>query len=403
MGGGAFVVPESISASETNPAGFGMSMEAVEAQINNYGIQDRHLNRSGKVSKESQGGLGIAVPPWGFGFSWFTPTAEIGEYETALSPGQNQMKVHLNEYHFTVSRVLIKDSLSVGVSANILKAQYEVGGDKTSMSRVLPRVGVLYNFTNRFFFGTSFRPAAHMIPDSYVGNNVLPGFTAPMNIPAVLSAGVGWIPNRYFRTGLNFIVPFGQEGSGLLADENVSVGAKTTIQPRLGASYVVMEYTNFKVELAAGAYYEVSRYSDQGNRFHKTVALDINPWFVNTSIGIDAAPMYRNKIVSIGLDIVRTARFFEIIPENTIPAYNGAAPSPITPSPEGLPAGMTETAPKSLKGPDLGDVGKIIEDIPKRIEDKIDGKDPQTESDKRDRAAKKKKVTPKSKKPPPPR
>ena len=376
-GGGAFAMPESISASDANPASFGFSLDTVEAQINKYRIQDRSLNRAGDVSEESQGGLGVAVPPWGFGFSYFTPYSEIGSYATPVSNGVPvHMKVSLTEYHLTLSRILIKDRLSAGLSVEAVKANYEIGSnDSTSSTKVLPRVGVLYSTPDRIFLGASFRPGAVIHSDQSIGSQYVGGFAAPIQIPSLLNLGVGWLPNRYFRAGFDLMVPFGREGAALLADQNVQVGNHTTYQPHLGASYVLLEYQNFKVEFSAGTYLQVSRMDDTNNRFHKTAAVDINPWFINTSFGFDTAPQYRNVVASIGIDIVRTARFLGIIPKDSVPPLNGIAPAPLKESAVGLPGGMTVEQPKgTVKGPDIKDVSKIIEDIPARVSEKFTGK-----------------------------
>ena len=374
-GGGAFAMPESISASEANPASFGMSLDTVEAQINRYTIRDGAVNRAGDVSKENQGGLGIAVPPWGFGFTYYTPYSEIGSYATPLSAGVPvHMRVYLTEYHFTVSRILWRDRLSAGLSLEAVKANYEIGtNENTSSTILLPRIGILYSTSRRIFLGAGFRPGAVLHPDERIGENVYPGFSAPVEIPAILNLGVGWLPNRYFRTGFNLTVPFGRRGGGLLADQDVNVGNRTTVQPHLGASYVLLEYQNLKIELSAGTYWEMSRIEDSGNRFHKTASVDINPWFVNTSFGFDCAPGYRNLIASLGVDIVRSARFLGLIPKDSVPPLNGIAPSPLRSSALGLPAGMIENQPKTVKGPDLSDVGKMIEDIPARVSEKFTG------------------------------
>jgi hypothetical protein len=370
-GGGAYALPESISASEINPAAYSFSLESLEAQLNRYTIQDQFVNRTGATSHETQGGISVSIPPWGFGVSSFTTSSELGKFETAQTPTPFDATVYLTEYHFSLSRVVIRDVLSLGVAAEIVKAKYELDRGETSATKILPRVGAIYQFADHLFLSSSYRPGVRLTPGKDIGGTQFPGFSMPVDVPPLLSAGFAWLPNRFYRIGLNVTVPFGRPGSALLADENVLVGEKTTIQPHLGMSYVITEFANFKVEASVGSYLEVSRISDRGNRFHKTAAIDINPYFVNTSFGFDSAPQYRNFVASVGIDIVRAARFLDLIPQNSLPPLNGLFPNPTTPSPEGLPGGMTVGHPDATKGPDIGEVGKIIQDLPKKIEEKL--------------------------------
>jgi len=109
---------------------------------------------------------------------------------------------------------------------------------------------------------------------------------------------------------------------------------------------------------------------------HKTGAIDINPAFFNTSVGLDIANDYKNYIFGVGIDIVRTLRFFDIIPQHTVSPANQTAPNPTKPSAEGMPEGLTSKEPKTESGPDLEEVGQIIQDIPRRTMQKISGETP---------------------------
>ncbi len=376
MAGGGNAVPESIATAETQPASFALSMESLEAQINRVRIVDRYANPQGDVSRETQGGIGLGLPPWGFAFTFYNPMTQVGRYSVPGSTVEHDVKVSLKEYHFGVSRILVRDRLSVGVSAEILNARYEFGAGKHSRSKLMPRLGVLYNIGDRVVFSASFRPGTNLNSDLSVGTEFLPGFVQPMYVPAQLAAGFGYLPNRYFRMGFNLYVPFAHGESSLLADESVSVGEKTTFHPRFGMNYILLEYQHLKIELDGGAYYEASRYSNRSGRLHKTGAIDINPAFFNTSMGFDIANDYKNYIFGVGIDIVRTLRFFDIIPKHTVSPTNQTAPNPMRPSAEGMPEGLTSREPKTESGPDLEDVGQIIKDIPKRTLEKLSGETP---------------------------
>lgn len=374
MGGAAFVIPNSISSSAYNPAGIGMSMESVSAQINRYELRDTFINRSGKSTSETQGGLSIASPPYGFGISWFTPMNESGTYlrKNSLSAFEAQYeKVQLSETHFSFSRILIPDRLSLGVSAILLKANYEIDSERTSALKMTPNFGVLYNFYKRNFLGISFRPRAVLIPDHQIGNSTNPGFSQPVKVPSLLSFGAGWVPNRYFRTGFYLMIPFKEKNSALLADESIKAGEKTSFQPHLGMSYVLAEYKNLKIEASLGSYLENNRYSNEPSRFHKTAAFDINPYFFNTSIGIDIARNFKNKIFSVGIDIVRVSRFLDLIPENKVKPLNKVLPDPLLDSSEGLPSGMNSQNKVEETGTSLEEVKNIILELPEKIKNKF--------------------------------
>jgi hypothetical protein len=136
---------------------------------------------------------------------------------------------------------------------------------------------------------------------------------------------------------------------------------------------VVAEYSNLKVEAATGSYYEFSRIADQSNRLHMTAGLDVNPYFVNIGGGFDIASGYSDYIVSIGIDIVRAARAFDIIPKDDVPPYKGIFPRVSHLSPDGLPAGLTADEVKTFPSSSVTDVSKIVIEAPGNIVKKIEG------------------------------
>lgn len=163
------------------------------------------------------------------------------------------------------------------------------------------------------------------------------------------------------------------QNTALLYDETITTGNSATWVPRVGASYVVAEYSGFKIEAAAGTYYESSRLSNLPDRFHVTAGLEANPSFINLGAGFDIATGYRNYIVSAGIDIVRTARTFNIIPREELPAYRGFFPSVKKLSADGLPAGLTVNEPKKHGDQSVEEVGEIIRDVPENIFKKASG------------------------------
>ena len=120
-----------------------------------------------------------------------------------------------------------------------------------------------------------------------------------------------------------------------------------------------------------GPYAEVSRIQNNSNRLHGTFGLDINPYFVNTGVGTDYASGYRNWVATIGVDLVRTARTFGIIPPDPVPAYDRFFPPPFVESADGLPDGFTIGQKKSTAPPNADDVKNIVTDIPKKLAEKF--------------------------------
>ena len=201
----------------------------------------------------------------------------------------------------------------------------------------------------------------------------MPGFNRAVIRPLLATAGAGWIPNRFFKLGLSLTYAGATQNTALLSDQSVTTGAYATWVPRLGASYVLAEYTNFKVEGALGSYFDHSRLSDSSNRVHATAGLEANPYFMNLGTGIDVADGYKNIMLSVGIDIVRTARAFDIIPKEPVPAINKAWPSAFVVMSDGLPEGLTRGEERNFGSTSVLQVEKIIEDVPGNISKRVSG------------------------------
>ena len=243
----------------------------------------------------------------------------------------------------------------IGISGELIKGIRHFDRVEASGSTASWNLGALYRFTDSWVAGISFFPPFDVGPDSNASTN-LSGFNQSILSPGILGLGLGFMPNRFFKAGISILAVGGTQNTALLYDQNIAYGKKLSFQPRIGASYVFFEYPFLSMELALGLYDEVSRIEAQDNRFHKTFALDVNPWFINTGIGADGASHYYNWIVSLGVDVVRTLRTFEIIPKDPVPNLKGSFPSPIT-------RGQSQEFVK----PTLQEVKQIIIDIPEKI------------------------------------
>jgi len=367
MGGATIAIPMSISAALENPAGFAMTTGSLSAQINKNTIDDNHLQKSQDAYDSNQWGLAVSPQNWGFGILYDSPKTEGGNYISPVTGHNLPTEVSVKEFHAILAHSFFDSRFSIGVSAEIERAirnlaGYSYGGDSFGM-----QVGVLYRLKDHVMIGGSFRPQTRIDAASDSDQNELPGFNQPILCPAEIGLGVAWIPNRFFKTGFGLHYMASTPNTALLADQNVPIGQYAVLEPRLGASYVIGEFNHFKIEYAAGTYFEPSRIVGTNGRIHATMGLEVNPYFINTGVGFDAAAGYKNLMVSIGIDIVRTLRTFQIIPKDPVPPVNRFLPGPTQISPDGLPHGLTTDDPKGIAPPSVSDVRKIIEDIPKNI------------------------------------
>ncbi len=372
MAGATVAVPTSIAAAEANPAGFSMQTASVSAQVNKVSFSDKQIQRSDEKIDSSQWGLGVSPSSWGFSIAYYSPMTESGNYISPDTGRELWTEVSLKEFRFTVAHSFFDDeSLAIGLGPEIVKAVREIGATGNSAWGASYRLGALYRLPTHAVLGASFSPRTTVGPASDPQyQDDMPGFNRSVVLPMKIDIGAGWLPNRFFKAGLSLSYVGATQNTALLADETVSTGAHPTWVPRLGASYVIAEFAKLKIEAAAGAYYEVSRLDDYPDRIHGTGGLEVNPYFVNLGAGFDISSGYKNVIFSIGIDIVRTARTFELIPKDPVPPYDGFWPRADHVSADGLPAGLTMGEPKKYSEPGLGDVKDIVQQIPEKIKKK---------------------------------
>lgn len=373
MAGATVAIPHSISSAESNPAGLTMTMGSVSAQINSNSMEDRRVSDSGRITS-SQWGLAISPPPWGYSISYYSPSYEGGTYRSVQSGRPHLMEVSLKQLRATVTRTLFDNQMSAGVSLELNKAVRQISDESYDGHAANIKIGAIYKLKKHWLIGLAFSPPVEVgSPDLGSSAYEVPGFAHSVKVPYLVSLGTGWIPNRHFRFGASVIGVGSTANTALLRDEKMVLGKAFTLQPRIGATYVVAEYHHFKIEAAAGSYYEVSRIEAFPNRLHGTFGLEVNPWFINTGFGIDRAENYNNLSVSIGVDIVRLLRTFDLIPRDSVPPFHGFFPPIQKIQADGLPDALVAGEKREYEAPSVGDVGKIIRDIPKRFEDKFDG------------------------------
>jgi long-subunit fatty acid transport protein len=375
MAGATVAIPDSVTALDTNPAGLTMTMGSVTAQINSNEASDRRLTGSEQIKvRSTQWGLTATPNKWGYAVAYYSPSYEGGHYISPVTGNAQHYEVSKKKLRLSVSRGMLKRKLSVGLGVELNRGIRRIGELSDDATGVSFQAGVLYHVKKHFLVGASFSPATEIGSNTGGGGaGELPGFARPIRSPALLNVGAGWIPNRYFSFGFSVIAVGTTEDTALLQDQSVTVGDRFTLQPRAGLSYILGEYKNLRISTAAGTYYEMSRTAGHSNRLHGTFSFQVKPWFVNAGIGVDRAEHYNNVFLSIGFDIVRTLRTFNIIPRDSVPPLNGFFPRPTRVSADGLPDGLTAGEYREFESPSVGDVKDIIENIPTNIENKFKG------------------------------
>ena len=405
MAGATLAVPTSISAAETNPAGFAMLTGSVSAQINKISLNDNRIQKNKEPIDSSQWGLSISPGPWAYGLTYYSPVTESGIYVSPNTGDTVKTEVSLKELRLNIGRSFLRDELAIGVSLEALKAVRELDDTSANAIGFGYRIGALYRLKNHFLLGASFAPQMSVGP---AGNpdaqSFISGFNRTVIQPLQAGLGIGWIPSRFFKAGVSGTFVGATDNTALLADQSITTGANATWVPRLGVSYVLAEYPNFKLEGAAGTYFEASRLNGQTDRLHLTAGLEANPYFVNLGAGFDISNAYQNVIVSVGVDIVRSLRAFEIIPKESTPPYDGTLPPVYEAPPPGLPTGAPNSERVSSKTETVEQVSKIVKDVPLNIAKKVKGEPTTVElkeskEKKKLNSKKKPKTKPKSKAP----
>lgn len=375
MAGATVAVPYSIGALEANPAGLAMTMGSVSAQIYSTEMTDRAVTGSDRRTiTNREGGLSLAPNEWGYSIALYAPNSEEGDYQSPNTGTSDTYDVALKQLRFAVARSFLDRKLSVGAGVNLNLATRELGGQSYGGTKLSPIFGAIYHWRKHILFGASVSPGYDVGgSDPASGGAAMPGFAQPIRMPSLLTVGAGWMPNRFLTAGFSVTGAGKTSETGLLRDQGDTVGDAFTLQPRFGANYTLGEFRNFKFSAAAGTYYEATRTETIPNRLHGTFAFQVNAWFANVGLGVDEAERYHNFIFGIGIDLVRTFRLFGLIPKDTVPPYRGVFPPPLELEADGMPDGLTAGERKRFQAPSVGDVKKIVEEIPENIGSKLKG------------------------------
>ncbi len=368
MAGATTAIPYNISSATANPAGFAMTQGALLLQINKNTIHDDTIQLSGKSYDSSQFGLAINPPEWGFAISWTVPKTENGDYISLNTGHVLATEVDVKQLQFSVARDFFDDAISLGLGLGFDFGVRDLGAYSYGGTAFEVQLGLLWKLPHHWIYGMTFSPQTTINPSNGPNQTELPGFNQAIIVPAVFAAGVGWVPNRFFKIGLDLHYIVATDSTAILANQNVTIGQAATAEPRLGASYIFADYDSVQATFSAGTYFEQARVENASSRVHGTAGLQVNPWFLNTGVGVDFASNYRNVMVTVGVDVVRAGRMLNIIPPNPVPHYDNFFPAPGVISADGLPEPMTSADErKGIPPPSAQDIGQIIRDIPRKI------------------------------------
>ena len=372
MSGAMVGLADSWAGASSNPAGLAMTLGSSGAQINSNRVYDGELQDFNEALDTRNFGAVANPYPYGLSVGYWSPSSEGQRY---LLPGTREevlANVSVKEFQATASRVIWNDRLSLGISLILGQAVKSLELPSRNQSFVDhsfgfgAAAGAMLQLERRWLIGLSFSlPITFPANPGEVNTPGIGGFFQTVRSPAVLGLGTSWIPSRVFRFGLSLLFVGTTPNSALLSDERRTVGQNTTLQPRFGAEYRLLDFRDLESFLTGGSYYENTRIDGNQSRLHFTGGFEINPWILNFGWGIDRANHYSSYIFSAGIDVIRLMRKLDVIPREKRPAYAGFAPNIRTNSEAGLPR------PLSRHWDGLADTPSDIIRIGKGIPDKL--------------------------------
>jgi hypothetical protein len=378
MAGATVGLPDSFLSSIDNPGGLALLMDDADENFSSNDVSDGHLQDRAHPLTLNSVGLAAAFYPWTLSAGYITSSQEGMPYGLLNSARVPTLGVSAHEFRLGVSRVVFAHRVSVGASLNVGRAQEEMtfdqeagspsfGGTEYGLGATL---GALGQLNQHVLLGLSYTlPMSYGFADASGPVTLISGFYKPVETPGRLGLGVGWVPNRFFRTDLSVFVVGRTAEAALLSDDTTIVGDQITVQPRAGAAYIFADYEDFRGTAFAGTYYEMTRISGSQDRLHVTGGVEFKPWVLTLGTAVDVAPQYSNVLLGVGIDLIKVMIKLAIIPKPYSPPRRGMMPSPLHLSDEGLPRGLVEHW--KPHGPDMN-VVKVIHDIPVRTGEKVE-------------------------------
>jgi hypothetical protein len=366
MGGGAVGLADTFLAAVDNPAGLAMTLNTGDLNYSGNQIRDGYIQDPGSPLALGNFGVALAPYPWGFSAGYGTT------YREGLDDDTN---IQVREFRLSAARVFEmgheENRLSIGLSLIMGVSDQTLGGVTDHTGSLGTLVSGMYQLPHRYLLAVSYRPPMRYAhgTTSMTEPAALPGFFQPLNVPGKFEAGLGWIPNRFAAINFGLGVVGTSDNTALFRDDSIRAGQDVTLQPKLGASYVLAEYRHFKTTVFAGGYFESTRIEGAYNRLHGTAGIEAKLLFFTIGAGKDVSAHYQNQLVSIGLDPFKLMEMLEIIPKAWRPPSGGILPNPFRYTDEGLARPLVHNW--KPRGPDMDPI-KVGLDIPSKIEKKID-------------------------------
>lgn len=342
MSGATIGLADGFIAASENPAGLAMTINGVDLNLAADLINDGNIQNFSSPMYAANIGSALSLYPWGLGLGYIRPTGEGQTYSVSTAPNDPaKISVTNQEFYISVAHLFFKNKLSLGASLILGQTTWDFenptfGHLNTSAFTWGGNFGAQIQLPARFLIGLSYRMPMHYSVNNPPVSPGLPGFVQYAETPTRMGIGAGWIPNRFFKVDFTTFVVSPTSNTALLSDDSQIVGQNWTVEPRVGISYHFIDFPAFKSKLYLGASYEISRIDGLRNRVHGSGGLEINPWIFATGAAIDLSASYRNFIIFIGIDVIKTLETLDFIPPLWHPKPAGFFPSPTFLSDEGV-------------------------------------------------------------------
>lgn len=370
-------LPNTFLASVDNPSGLALLMDTGDNNFTSNRISDGHVQNRDHPIETISFGLALANYPWAFSAGYVTTSREGQNYALPTGLGEPAASVDAHEFKFGVSRVFFNGRFSIGGSFNLGVATEKFDYDSDTTPNVSARdyavgatLGAIFQVRDHLLIGASYVPSmTYSFADDRTSPAPIPGFFQPLVSPERFAVGAGWIPNRHFYASASTHIVGRTPGAALLGNQRIMVGQDLTVQPRLGAAYILAEFQHFKATAFAGTYFEMSRIEGASNRLHATGGIETKLWIFTIGAGADLSANYSHLNLGVSIDPFKVLEKLDLIPTPYSPARAGWFPPPHVRSDEGLPRSLVRHW--KPQGPAMDPI-QIIKDMPERTVEKYE-------------------------------
>ncbi len=374
MGGATVGLADTFIAAIDNPAGLAMTVGVGDVHYATNTIHDENIQRFDNAPETQSIGLALGIYPWALSVGYLSRYREDSTYQLPyLVPKPVELSVITRELVLSAARVFWHNRIAVGVGVILGQAERALEVPALKIDRSFASytagasLGVTAQLPRRFLLGLTFASPQHYSAASPSQQQSLPvpGFFQSVELPWRVSAGLGFIPSRFFRADFTLHLFTATPHTALVRDEQAVFGLRVTLKPRLGLGYVFAEFRQFKATFFAGTYYESTRIAGTSNRFHGTFGAEARIWVITFGAGLDFADRYRNYLFSAGVDVFGLMARLHMIPEFWTPPSERIMPPAMNWSDEGLARPLQAHWKPSPRDVDPIKVGL---DIPRNLE-----------------------------------